>query len=160
MKIFNHLNKTAFFAFFLMFLAFVACKDDDDKTTTPVDNNPIVGKWQLTSVTPETAGTTIPALSLLPALAPCIYELKFTFTSDNKVALSDCDAAVALIGGFIQIQNTTTWKVDSGKLTLTNGTTTSSFGLTQNTNDMQILVNTNTSGTGAAVNAVLSLKRL
>lgn len=160
MKIFNSFNKTAFLAFFFIAFAFVACKNDDDKTTTPVDNNPIVGKWQLTAIAPETAGTTITGLDLLPALAPCIYSLKFTFTSDNKVALSDCDAAVALIGGLIKIESTTTWKVDSGKLILTNGTTTNTFGLTQNTNDMKIVVNTNTSGTGAAVNAVLSLKRL
>ena len=159
MKIFNYFNKTAFLAFFFIAFAFVACKDDDDKTTTPVDNNPIVGKWQLTSVTPETAGTTIPALTLLPALG-CVYELKFTFTSDNKVALSDCDVAIGLLGSYIPIQNTTTWKVDNGKLILTNGTTTNTFGLTQNTNDMQIVVNTNTSGSGAAVNAVMSLKRL
>ncbi|TKT93792.1 DUF5004 domain-containing protein [Dyadobacter frigoris] len=160
MKIFNRFSKTAFLTFLLMSIVFVACKNNDDDTTTPVDNNPIVGKWQLTAIAPETAGTTINGLDLLPALAPCIYSLKFTFTSDNKVALSDCDAAVALIGGLIKIESTTTWKVDSGNLILTNGTTTNTFGLTQNTNDMKIVVNTNTTGTGAAVNAVLSLKRL
>lgn len=159
MKIFNYLNKAAVLAFFLIAFAFIGCKNDDDKTTTPVDTNPIVGKWQLTSVTPQTAGTTIPALSLLPAIS-CIYELKFTFTGDNKVALSDCDAAVTLLGSYLQIQSTTTWKVETGKLTLTNGSSTNTFGLVQNTNDMQIIVNTNTSGTGAAVNAVMNLKRL
>ncbi|MEO6685008.1 MAG: lipocalin family protein [Dyadobacter sp.] len=159
MKIFNRFTKTAFFTFLIMSVVFVACKNDDDNTTTPVDTNPIVGKWQLTSVVPETAGTTIPALTLLPALG-CVYELKFTFTGDNKVALSDCDAAVTLLGSYLQIQSTTTWKVETGKLTLTNGSTSNTFGLVQNTNDMQIIVNTNTTGTGAAVNAVMSLKRL
>jgi hypothetical protein len=160
MKIFNHFSKTTFLTFILMAFVFAACKDDDDDNTTPEDNNAIVGKWQLTAITPETAGTTIPGLALLPTLAPCIYDLKFTFTSDNKVTLSDCDAAVLLVGSLIKIESTTTWKVEPGKLMITNGSTTNSFGLVQNTNDMKIIVNTNTSGTGAAVNAVLALKRL
>jgi hypothetical protein len=159
MKFFDLLRKTAFFSFLLVAFVFVGCKDDDDDDTTPVDNNEIVGTWQLTSVTPEVAGTNIPALAYLPSIA-CIYNLKFKFTNNNKVALSDCDAAVTLVGAYIKIENSTIWKVTTGKLTLTNGSTTSDFGLIQNTNEMKIIVNTNTSGTGAAVNAVLTLKRL
>ena len=160
MKFFNLLGKTVFLSFLLLAFVFVSCKDDDEETPVAVDTNEIVGKWQLTSVTPETAGTSIPALALLPTLAPCYTSLKFTFTSDNKVALSDCDAAVGLVGAIININSTTTWKVSSGKLTLTNGTTTNDFGLVQNTNEMKIIVNTNTTGSGPAVNAVMSLKRL
>jgi hypothetical protein len=160
MKIFNAFSKAAFLTFLLMAFVFVSCKDDDDDTTTPVENNEIIGKWQLTSITPEAAGTTITGLELIPVLAPCVYDLKFTFTADNKVTLSDCPAAVTLIGTFIKVENTTTWKVETGKLALTNGSTTNSFGLVQNPKDMKIIVNTNTSGTGPAVNAVMSLKRL
>ena len=160
MKFFNLFGKTAFLSFLLLAFVFVSCKDDDDDTPTNADNNEIVGKWQLTDVQPENASTSIPQLSLLPTLAPCYKDLKFTFTSDNKVTLSDCDAAVTLIGAFINIAADTKWKVDAGKLTLTNGSTSSTFGLTQNPGDMKIIVNTNTSGTGSPVNAVMSLKRL
>ncbi|SEJ11845.1 Lipocalin-like domain-containing protein [Dyadobacter koreensis] len=160
MKIFNLLSKTAFLSFLLVAFVFVSCKDDDDETPGTVDNNEIVGKWQLTAVEPENSSTTIPQLSLLPTLAPCYKELKFTFTNDNKVTLSDCDAAVALIGAFVNIAADTKWKVETGKLTLTNGSTSNTFGLTQNPNDMKIVVNTNTTGTGTPVNAVMSLKRL
>ena len=160
MKIFNLLSKTAFLSFLLVAFVFVSCKDDDDETPGTVDNNEIVGKWQLTAVEPENSSTTIPQLSLLPTLAPCYKELKFTFTNDNKVTLSDCDAAVALIGAFVNIAADTKWNVETGKLTLTNGSTSNTFGLTQNPNDMKIVVNTNTTGTGTPVNAVMSLKRL
>ncbi|WP_254412867.1 lipocalin-like domain-containing protein [Dyadobacter diqingensis] len=160
MKIFDLLRKTAFFSFLLVAFVFVGCKDDDDdNNTTPVDNNEIVGTWQLTAITPETSGT-LPEIALLPGLAPCIYSLKFKFTNDNKVALSDCPAAVTLIGSFIKIEGDTKWKVETGKLTITNGSTSNTFALVQNTNDMKITVNTNTTGSGAAVNAILSLKRL
>jgi len=160
MKIFNLLSKTAFLSFLLLAFVFVSCKDDDDETPGTVDNNEIVGRWQLTAVEPENSSTSIPQLALLPTLAPCYKELKFTFTNDNKVTLSDCDAAVTLIGAFVNIAADTKWKVETGKLTLTNGSTSNTFGLTQNPNDMKIVVNTNTTGTGAAVNAVMSLKRL
>lgn len=159
MKVFNLFGKIAFLSFLLLAFAFVSCKDDDDKTT-PADDNEIVGKWQLTDVQPENASTNIPQLTLLPTLAPCYKDLKFTFTSDNKVTLSDCSAAVTLIGAFVNIAQDTEWKVETGKLTLKNGTTSSTFGLVQNPNDMKIIVNTNTSGTGSPVNAVMSLKRL
>jgi len=159
MKCFNPFGKIAFLSFLVLAFVFVGCKDDDDDDTTPVDNNEIVGRWQLTDVQPE-AGVTIPALALLPTLAPCYKELKFTFTSDNKVTLSDCPAAVTLIGAYINIAADTKWKVETGKLTLTNGATSNTFGLVQNPSDMKITVNTNTTGTGAAANAILSLKRL
>lgn len=159
MKFFDLLRKTAFFSFLLVAFVFVGCKDDDDDNKTPVDNNQIVGKWQLTAITPETAGT-LPEIALLPTIASCIYSLKFNFTNDNKVALSDCDPAVKLIAGFIKIEADTKWKVETGKLTITNGATSNTFGLVQNTSDMKITVNTNTTGSGAAVNAILSLKRL
>ncbi|MCF2445860.1 hypothetical protein L0657_18000 [Dyadobacter sp. CY345] len=160
MKFFNLLGKTAFLSFLLLAFVFVSCKDDDEETPVTVDDNEIVGRWQLTDVQPENASTSIPALALLPTAAPCYKDLKFTFTSDNKVTLSDCDAAVALVGAFINIAADTKWQVETGKLTLTNGSTSNTFGLTQNPNDMKIIVNTNTSGTGTPVNAVMSLKRL
>jgi hypothetical protein len=159
MKFFDFLRIPALFSIILLAFVFVGCKDDDDDDKTPVDNNEIVGKWQLTSITPETAGT-LNEIALLPTLAPCIYTLKFTFTDNNKVALSECDPAVALIGSFIKIESATEWKVETGKLTIKNGSTSNTFGLVQNPNDMQIIVNTNTTGTGAPVNAILSLKRL
>jgi len=159
MKFFNLLGKTAFLSFLLLAFVFVSCKNDDDETA-PADDNPIVGKWQLTDVQPENASTSIPALNSLPTYAPCYKDLKFTFTTDNKVTLSDCNSAVLLIGAFVNIAQDTEWKVEAGNLILKNGSTTSTFGLTQNPNDMKIIVNTNTSGTGSPVNAVMSLKRL
>lgn len=157
MKYFNPFSKTVLFVLLMAFIA-ISCKNDDDDVTTE-DNNEIVGVWILTDVSPETSGTTIALLDQIKASISCLYSLKFTFTSDNKVALSDCDLAVTLLGAYLNIASTTTWKVESGNLILTNGSTTNTFPLVQNTNEMKITVNTNTSGSGAAVNAVMTLKR-
>jgi len=162
MKLYKVLLKTTFLSFLAFAFLFVSCKKDDPDPVVVVDNNEIVGKWQLTSVTPENASTSIPGLSLIPVAAPCAYSLIFTFTSDNKVTPSNCDAAIALLAqtGYITVGQTTTWKVANGNLNLTNGSTVQALPIKQNVDEMTITVNTNTTGAGAAVNALLLFKRV
>jgi len=161
MKIFKTLLKTNLFILLAFAFITISCKDDD-KEPDNVDNNEIVGKWQLTSVKPETAGTSIPVLEQLTTLVPCAYSLVFTFESNNKVTPSGCELAVQGLAaaGYLTVGQTTTWKVENGTLKLTNGTTVQSLPLKQNGNEMTITVNTNTSGTGAAANALLVFKRI
>ncbi|CAG5009537.1 hypothetical protein DYBT9275_04520 [Dyadobacter sp. CECT 9275] len=142
----------------LVTFAIVSCKDKDDDTT-PEDKNEIVGSWKLTSVAPETAGTTIPALAAIPTYAPCYLDLVFVFTSQNKVTVSGCDAAITLlsVSGYITVGSETTWKVTGDKLVLTNGSTNQELTIKQNGDQMSIIINTATSG--PAVNAVLLFKR-
>lgn len=162
MKMFKILSKTAFLSFLMMAFVFVACKKDDPEPTPTVDNNEIVGKWKFSSVAPETAGTVIPALASIPTVAPCIADLVFTFTSDNKVTATGCDAAVAImaLSGYLTVGADTKWKVESGKLKLTNGTVTQELPITQKPTEMTITVNTNTDATKPAVNAVILLKKI
>jgi len=161
MKIYNFLSKAIYLTILSLALLTVSCKDDD-KTPETVDTNQIVGKWQLTSITPETAGTSIPALASLTAIVPCVYSLVFTFESNNKVTPSGCDVATQLLTttGYLTVGQDTKWKVANNTLTLTTGSTVQALPLKQNTNDMTITVNTNTATTGPAVNALLSFKRI
>ena len=160
MKAYRTLLKTNFLILIAFAFIFVSCKDDD-KTPDTVDNNEIVGKWQFVSATPETAGTSIPALALIPSIT-CVTSLVFTFESNNKVTPSGCELATQLLTstGYITVGQDTKWKVESGTLKLTNGTTVQTLPLKQNGNEMTITVNTNTSGTGAAANALLLFKRI
>ncbi|WP_170916721.1 lipocalin-like domain-containing protein [Dyadobacter psychrophilus] len=144
-------------------MAFVvtACKDDDDKEPDPVeDTNPIVGRWQLTAVTPETPGTTIPALSFIQTVAPCILELKLTFNPDNTLTTADCPSAVTAIDPFVPVGTDAKWKVAGDKLTLSRGTTSQEFKITQTDTNLTVVVNTQTDTTKPAVNALLIFKRL
>jgi len=161
MKAYRTLLKTNFLILIAFAFIFVSCKDDD-KTPDTVDNNEIVGKWQLTSIKPETTGASLPILDQLTTLVPCAYSLVFTFESNNKVTPSGCELAVQGLAaaGYLTVGQTTTWKVEGGTLKLTNGTTVQSVPLKQNGNEMTITVNTNTSGTGAAANALLLFKRI
>ena len=159
MTLCNILSKTLFLTFLSLAFIFVSCKDDDKDPVT-VDNNEIVGKWQLTSVAPEDSTKTIPALSYIAIAAPCAYELVFTFESNNKVTPSGCDAAITLLttSGYLTIGSATTWKVENNTLKLTTSGTTQSLPLIQNGNNMTIIVNTVSSG--PAVNALLKFKRI
>ena len=160
MKMFQALSKSAVLAFLMISVILVSCKTDDPEPT-PVDNNPIVGSWQYVSVAPETPGTTIQILALIPTLAPCIGNLVFKFESNNKVTAGNCDAAVtAMAAAGFTVGATTTWKVEGSKLKLTNGTTVKEFPITQQPTQMTITVNTNSDTTTPAVNAVITLKKI
>ena len=145
----------------LLAFVFTSCKDDDKDPET-VDTNEIVGKWELETATPETPNTTIPALALIPIAAPCAFDLKFTFLSNNTLTAADCESAITALStfGYLTVGQATTWKVENNILTLTNGTTTQSLPIKQNGNQMTLTVNTNTTGSGAAVNALLLFKRI
>jgi|GEM_PF-4504072 len=161
MKPFKVLSKTAILAFLILAMAIESCKKDDPEPT-PVDTNPIVGSWQFVSVAPETAGTSIPNLALIPTLAPCITSLVFKFESNNKVTASGCESAIAILtaSGYLTVGTDTKWKVENGKLKLTNGTTVQEFPITQQATQMTITVNTNTDKTLPVLNAVIVFKKI
>jgi hypothetical protein len=161
MKVYQNVTKILTLSILFMALVFVSCKDEDKEPET-VDKNEIVGKWQFVSVTPETAGTTIPAIEQLPNLVPCVKDLVFTFEASNKVSPSGCDIAVQALAafGYLTVGQDTKWKVENNTLVLTNGTNVQTLPLKQNGDKMTFTINTNTTGTGAAVNAVLEFKRI
>ena len=161
MKIYKNLTKILTLSILSMALIFVSCKDDDKEPET-VDNNEIVGKWKFSAIAPETAGTNIGDLSLITSLIPCAYNLTLTFSSNNKVTPADCDLAIQGLAaaGFLTVGQDTKWKVENNSLKLTNGTTVQTLPLQQSANEMKITVNTNTSGSGAAANAILTFKRI
>jgi hypothetical protein len=160
MKITYALSKLTFLVFLLMAVAIVACKDDKDPEPEPVDTNPIVGKWQVTSITPEVAGTTIPALQFITTLAPCIYDLKLTFNANNSITTADCPEAVSAMGSFVPVGSDAKWKVNGDKLTLSTATTSQEFKITQTATNLTVVVNTNTDATKPAVNALLLFKKV
>ncbi|TDE09986.1 hypothetical protein [Dyadobacter psychrotolerans] len=161
MKFYKNVTKILTLSLLAFALIFVSCKDDDKEPET-VDNNEIVGKWKFSAIAPETAGTNIGDLSLITTLVPCAFSLTLTFESNNKVTPADCELAVQGLAaaGFLTVGQDTKWKVENNTLKLTNGTTVQTLPLQQSSNLMKITVNTNTTGSGAAVNAVLTFTRV
>ncbi|MCE7068331.1 lipocalin family protein [Dyadobacter sp. CY326] len=161
MKIYSALSKITLLTFLLMAFVITACNDDDDKPDLQTeDTNPIVGTWQLQSVTPETAGTTIPALAFITQLAPCYLDLKLTFNSNNTITAADCPTAVSAIDPFVPVGTDAKWKVDGDKLTLTRGTTSQEFKITQTATNLTVVVNTETDDAKPPVNALLVFKKV
>ena len=153
------LGKTSLLAFVMILSVVFACKDDKDPDPQPVDNDPIVGTWQLTSITPETPGTSIPALTFITTLAPCYLDLKLTFNANNTISTADCAAAVSAIDPFVPVGTDSKWKVEGDKLTLSKGTTSQTFKYTRTATNLTVVVNTNADATKPAVNALLVFKR-
>lgn len=161
MKMFNALSRITLLTFIFGVLAFTACKDNDDPDPVEPDTNPIVGSWQLTAITPEVAGTNIPALVFLNTVAPpCLYDLKLTFNSNNKITTSDCDAAVSLIDPFVPVGTDANWEVDGDKLILSKGNTSEEFRIIQTATDLTVVVNTETNTAKPAANVLLLFKRV
>jgi hypothetical protein len=146
MKLNKLFTKTLFVSLLAMATLFVACKDDD-KEPENVDTNPIVGTWQLNGLK-TTAGADLPQLNTLLTLAPCLFDLKFEFMANNKVTAKDCVPATALMASFLPITAETTWKVENGTLTLTNGANVKTFPITQADKEMKITVSIDLTGTG------------
>ncbi|KAA6440129.1 lipocalin family protein [Dyadobacter flavalbus] len=161
MKMINALSRVTLLTFIFAVLAFSACKDNDDPDPVLPETNPIVGKWQLTAITPEVAGTNIPALVFLTTVAPsCLYDLKLNFNANNTITTSDCDAAVSLIDPFVPVGTDAKWEVDGDKLVLTKGSASEEFKITQTATDLTVVVNTQTDTTKPAVNVLLLFKRV
>ena len=156
MKFTKILSKTLFLSVLSLTLLFVSCKDDD-KEPENVDTNPIVGSWQYSSATPETANANIPALQLISAIS-CINDLKLTFESNNNVVAANCQLAVDLMSAYVPITSGSTWKVENNTLTLKNGTTSRTFPIIQNGNDLTIVVATDPQD--ATKNVLLKLKKV
>ena len=160
MRIYTALSKFTLLVFLFMSVAMTACKDDEEKQPDPVDNNPIVGTWQVTSLTPETPGTTIPGLAFIQTNAPCLSDLKLTFNPNNTVTAADCDAAVGLIEPFVPVGAGAKWKVVGNNLTLSSATVSREFKITQTATELTVVVNTQTAANQPAVNALLKFKRI
>jgi hypothetical protein len=160
MKISHYATKAFFFAMLALALIVAACKDDKDPEPEPVDNNPIVGTWHLTAITPEPGAAPIPAIEFIKGAVPCIFELKLTFNPNNTISTADCPTAVTAISSLVPVGTNAKWKVNGDKLTLTDGTTTEEFKITQTQTDLTVVVNTNTDTTKPAVNALLLFKRM
>lgn len=159
MKLSKLFTKTLFLFVLSLSVVFVACKDDDDdKTPETVDTNEIVGKWQLTGIKTN-AGADVPELGLIKVAAPCVLDLKFTFTSNNKVTAADCPQASVALAPYVPITAETIWKVDNGTLTLTNGTNVKSFPIVQTKDEMKISISIELNP-GTQTTGLLVFKRL
>jgi hypothetical protein len=158
MKMLKVLSKTSLLSFILI-VVLMSCKKDEPEPT-PVDTNPIVGKWQFESVKPEVAGVSIPALELISAAIPCIGNLVLTFESNNKATASGCDQAVMFLSGYLTVGADTKWKVTGNKLQITNGSTVQELTIVQAATQLSVIVNTNSDLTKPAVNAVILFKKV
>lgn len=142
----------------LMSALIFSCKDDDEDTpTTPVDNNEIVGTWELDSIN-TTAGAPIADLESIKLLAPCVFDLKLTFTNDNKVSAKDCPSAMTYLSTFIPISADTKWKVENGNLNVENGANKQTLPIVQAPSKMKI--NVTIAGGSSPRTAVLVFKRV
>ncbi|MCF0062077.1 lipocalin family protein [Dyadobacter chenwenxiniae] len=159
MKIYAVLSKLTLLTFMIMAFVVTACKDDDENPAPQVDDNPIVGTWQLTSVSAETPGT-IPQLAQLAGAAPCYLDLKLTFKSDNTLTTADCPIAVLAISAIAPVGDGSTWKVNGDVLNLKSGTTAKDFKFTQTPTELTVVANTEVDATKPAVNALLKFKKL
>lgn len=161
MMITQSFRKCIAFAFVLMAFTFVACKDDE-KEPDPVlpASDPIVATWQLSTIAPEVAGTSLPQLAFVEQLVPCLYQLKITFKADATLSTADCDAAVTAIGPFVPVTSNARWKVEGDNLTLTAGSTTQTFKKTQTDTTLTLVVNTETDASKPAKNALLTFKKV
>ncbi len=159
MKFTKLLTQTLFLFVLSLSVVFVACKDDDDdKTPETVDTNEIGGKWQLTGIKTN-AGADVPELGLIKVAAPCVLDLKFTFTSNNKVTSSDCPQATIALSPYVPITAETKWKVENGNLSLTNGTDVKTFPITQAKDEMKITISIELTP-GTKTNGLLVFKRI
>ncbi len=156
MKILKILSKTTLLAFMAMAVVLLSCKSDDPEPE-PVDNNPIVGKWQLIGIK-TTAGADVPELPLIKGAASCIFDLKFDFTSNNRVTASDCPSAVVAMSTVVPVSTDTEWRIENTTLTLKNGSTEKSFPIVQAASEMKITVSIDL-GAGAST-GVMVFKRL
>lgn len=155
MKLVKLLSKITLPALLILSIIIVSCKKDDPE---PVDSNPIVGKWQLTGIKTN-AGADVAELPLIKSVAPCIFDLKFDFTSNNKVAASDCPAAVVAMSTVVPVSTDTNWKVENNTLTLTNGSNEKVFPIAQDPNEIKITVSIDL-GNGTPSTGLMIFKRL
>ncbi|WP_031529726.1 lipocalin-like domain-containing protein [Dyadobacter crusticola] len=160
MKITHYVTKTLYFVMLALALTVAACKDDKDPEAEPVDDNPIVGTWQLTAITPEPGAPPISNIEQIKALVPCIFEMKLTFNANNTISTADCPIAVTAIGTFVPVGTNAKWKVNGDKLTLTEGNVSEELKITQTPTDLTVVVNTNADATKPPVNALLIFKRV
>jgi hypothetical protein len=137
MKNFNLKTLTSYFMIVLLGFAILSCKDDE--TPKEEETNPIVGSWKLTEIAPEKAGAVIPQLTILGNIG-CLYDLVFTFQANNKFTPSNCDTAILLMQSLLPIGADTKWTVANNKLALENGTSKQEFAITQDANDLSIIV--------------------
>ncbi|WP_439557654.1 lipocalin family protein [Dyadobacter sp.] len=160
MKITHYATRSLYAMLFAMALIVSACKDDKEPEAEPLDNNPIVGTWRLTAITPEPGAPPIQNIEQIKAVIPCIFEMKLTFNANNTIATADCPVAVTAIGTLVPVGTSAKWKVNGDKLTLTEGNNSEEFKITQTQTDLTVVVNTNTDTTKPPVNALLIFKRV
>ncbi|KAA0990507.1 lipocalin-like domain-containing protein [Dyadobacter aurulentus] len=160
MKIPHYLTRLLYFAIVSLTVFAAACKDEKEPDPEPVDNNPIVGTWQLKEIKPETVGTPIPDLEKVISFVDCIYNLKLTFNANNTISTADCPIAVAAIESIVPVGAEAKWKVSGDKLTLSDKNRSQDLKITQNATDLNVVVNTELDATKPPVNAVLYLKRI
>lgn len=131
---------------FTFSVLFLSCKNNDEPKKQE-DKNEIVGTWKLKAASPQKAGSIIPALTSLPAIAPCYLDLKFVFKSDNMATLSGCDPATSALNvlGYLKVGSDTKWKVDNNILKLKTDGAEQSFDITQNGGNMTMVVVTDAS---------------
>lgn len=120
-------------------LSMVACKKDSD----PAPQNGVEGSWQITAINIAPTFNGIGDYLAIYTLSgdTCPSQTTFNFKSNNSLEITApaaCNATKNELIDLIGINNTTTWKVDNNKLTLTTGTTVQTFDLTVDSTTMSI----------------------
>jgi hypothetical protein len=106
--------------------SFVACKKDTDPTP---DESGMEGSWQITSITIKPAQNGISdALAFYNGFAgnQCLSTIRFSFKTRGKIETvvpSGCEGAKAAAEIQLGLNDSTTWKTNGDKLTLTSTST-------------------------------------
>lgn len=120
-------------------LSMVACKKDSD----PAPQTGVEGSWQITAINIVPAFSGISDYLAIYTLTgdTCPSQTTFNFKSNNSLEITApaaCTDTKNELNDFIGIDNSTTWKADNNKLTLTTGSSAQIADLTVNSSTMSI----------------------
>ena len=142
-------------------LSMVACKKDSD----PAPQTGVEGSWQITSINIVPAYNGITEGLALYTLTgdTCPSQISFNFKANNAIettAPATCTDTKNELSDLIGVDNTTTWKADNNKLTLTTGSFVQTVGLTVNSTTMSLAASDLDLGDNVKHTVTFSFKRL
>lgn len=142
-------------------LSMVACKKDSD----PAPQTGVEGSWQITAINIAPAYSGITDYLGIYTLKgdTCPSQTAFNFKSNNSIEITApaaCAATKKELSDLIGVDNTTTWKVDNNKMTLTTGTFVQTAGLTVNSTTMSLAQSDLDLGDKVKHTVTFSFKRL
>jgi ABC-type transport system substrate-binding protein len=160
--IFNSASRSTLVAVLLLLVSMVACKKDSD----PAPSTGVEGSWQITAITVSPAQNGITDLvPFINAFAgnDCFLRLTLVFKNNGSIGVTapnDCQNSKATLQDLSGIDESTTWKVDKDKLTLTNGSNVEDYTLQVDQSTMNLAYSEVSSSDGKTYTYTIKLKRV